>query len=75
MYAVSADQREEGRQEGAARRIDAAGDKACKFGQLQPHERGAEQKGHRGPKINHGFCAALDGKRAEAAREARDQEA
>ena len=46
MQAVAADQGEEGRQEGAARRAGAARDQAGEFVDLQGQEGGAEHEGH-----------------------------
>src|SRR5690242_13949647 len=71
---MRADQREEGGQEGAARRPCAFGDHAHELGNLQAQEARAEDKGDDRPKIGRAGASPLYRKGEQAAGEARKQE-
>ncbi len=75
VRAVAADQREEGRQEGAALRPRAFADHRREFVELDRQEDQAEQAGQQQPDLRPRHVAALGGDHRQAADEARQRAA
>ena len=75
MQPVAADEREEGREEGAARAARALRDHAGELVDLEDEEAGAEQAGRSHRAVEHGHRCALRADAGQAAGEAREQQA